>query len=293
MSFHGIQRCCLSTSTPRGGDRQTYFRTNAGPVARINPSPSLVWSKALDVNGVVWRTPDRSLTFFDRGVYSLGLLACVAESRLTAATGCPLRKGTHYEEIYSLGRQDRLVHLTISPQARAKWPGLPATLEARLMRRKVKCKEVRVIDPLRFPNADIMDFYSYRWEIELGYREMKQSLLGSRLTLRSRRPDMVRQELWGTLLAYNLICFQMARMAYSLDSILPNQLSFHHAAYFLTKELSMLPAVSPGRLPEVMRSMLEMAPSFLLPDRRERSYPCAVRARLQKYAVRKSLSGLK
>ncbi|MFI8749307.1 IS4 family transposase, partial [Vreelandella lionensis] len=46
-------------------------------------------------------------------------------------------------------------------------------------------------------------------------------------------------------------------------------------------------AVSPGRLPEVMRSMLEMAPSFLLPDRRERSYPRAVRTRPQKYAVRK------
>ncbi len=73
----------------------------------------------------------------------------------------PLRKGTQYEEIYSLGRQDRLVRLTTSPQARAKWPDLPATLEARLLRRKVKGKEVQVLtsmtDPLRFPAADIVD----------------------------------------------------------------------------------------------------------------------------------------
>lgn len=93
---------------------------------------------------------------------------------------------------------------------------------------------------------------------------------------------MVRQELWGTSLAYNLVRFQMARMAYSLDSIHPNQLSFHQVAHFIIKELTMLPAVPPGRLPEVMRSMLEMAPSFLLPDRRERVCPRAVRARPQK-----------
>jgi len=228
---------------------------------------------------LVASTPDHSLTLFDRGFYSLGLLHAWQQ------------KGTQYEEIDSLGRQDRLVRLTTSPQARAKWPNLPATLEARLMTRKVKGKKVQVLtsmtDPMRFPAADIVDLYSYRWEIELGYREMKQSLLGNRLTLRSRTPDMVRQELWGTLLAYNLIRFQMARMAYSLDSIHPNQLSFHQAAHWIIKELSMLPAVSPGRVPEVIKSMLEMAPSFVLPDRRERSYPRAVRAQPQKYSIRK------
>ena len=240
---------------------------------------------------LVASTPDHSLTLFDRGFYSLGLLHAWQQAGEQRHWLIPLRKGTQYEEIDSLGRQDRLVRLTTSPQARAKWPNLPATLEARLMTRKVKGKKVQVLtsmtDPMRFPAADIVDLYSYRWEIELGYREMKQSLLGNRLTLRSRTPDMVRQELWGTLLAYNLIRFQMARMAYSLDSIHPNQLSFHQAAHWIIKELSMLPAVSPGRVPEVIKSMLEMAPSFVLPDRRERSYPRAVRAHPQKYSIRK------
>lgn len=240
---------------------------------------------------LVASTPDHSLTLFDRGFYSLGLLHAWQQAGEQRHWLIPLRKGTQYEEIDSLGRQDRLVRLTTSPQARAKWPNLPATLEARLMTRKVKGKKVQVLtsmtDPMRFPAADIVDLYSYRWEIELGYREMKQSLLGNRLTLRSRTPDMVRQELWGTLLAYNLIRFQMARMAYSLDSIHPNQLSFHQAAHWIIKELSMLPAVSPGRVPEVIKSMLEMAPSFVLPDRRERSYPRAVRAQPQKYSIRK------
>lgn len=235
-------------------------------------------------------TPDHSLTLFDRGFYSLGLLHAWQQAGEQRHWMIPLRKGTRYEEIRSLGRQDRLVRLTTSPQARARWPDLPASFEARLLRRRVRGKEVTVLtsmtDAMRFPAADIVDLYSYRWEIELGYREIKQSLLDNRLTLRSRTPEMVRQELWGTLLAYNLIRFQMARMAYSLDSIHPNQLSFHQAASFIIRELSMLPAVSSGRVPEVVKSITEMAPAFVLPDRRERAYPRAVRARPQKYPVK-------
>ena len=34
-----------------------------------------------------------------------------------------------------------------------------------------------------------MELYQNRWEIELGYREMKHSLQQHRLTLRSKKPD--------------------------------------------------------------------------------------------------------
>ena len=62
-----------------------------------------------------------------------------------------------------------------------------------------------MVDPMRFPVADIADLYAHRWEIELGYREMKQYMLKNELTLRSKKPEMVRQELWGALLACNLM----------------------------------------------------------------------------------------
>ena len=239
-------------------------------------------------------TPDHSLTLFDRGFYSLGLLQAWQSAGEQRHWLLPLKKGTQYQETRSLGRQDRLVTLATSPQARKKWPDLPSTMPARLLCRKVNGKAVQVLtsmtDPLRFPAADIVDLYSHRWEIELGYREMKQSLLGNRLTLRSRTPTMVYQELWGTLLAYNLIRFQMARMAYSLDAVHPNQLSFHRAAHWIIKELTVLPWVSPGRVPGVLQSMLEMAPAFVLPERRERSYPRSVRPRPKKYPIKKHAS---
>ncbi|MCR3965346.1 transposase, partial [Aeromonas veronii] len=102
----------------------------------------------------------------------------------------PLKKATQYEMVRKLGRQDALVLLKTSPQARKKWPQLPETLEARLLTRTLNGKERQVltsmVDPMRFPGADIVELYSQRWEIELGYREMRHSLQQHRLTLRSK-----------------------------------------------------------------------------------------------------------
>jgi len=235
-------------------------------------------------------TPDHSLTLFDKGFYSLGLLHQWQQTGTERHWLLPLRQGTQYRVIDRLCRGNWLVELTTSPQARQQWPGLPDTLPARLLTRLVKGKPVRLLtsmtDSRRYPATDIVDLYSYRWEIELGYREMKQHLLHNRLTLRSQLPDMVRQELWGVLLAYNLLRFQMAQMAYSLKGVEPNELSFTQAAAFLIRQLSMLPAVSPGRVPEVMQTITDMAPAFVLPYRRERHYPRAVRRRPQKYPVK-------
>ncbi len=68
-------------------------------------------------------------------------------------------------------------------------------------------------DAMRFPGGEMGDLYSHRWEIELGYREIKQTMQRSRLTLRSKKPELVEQELWGVLLAYNLVRYQMIKMA--------------------------------------------------------------------------------
>jgi IS4 transposase len=237
------------------------------------------------------KTPDHSLTLFDKGFYSLGLLHQWQSTGTERHWLLPLRKGTQYRVMSKLCAGNELVELTTSPQARQKWPQLPTTMQARLLSKTIKGKTVQILtsmtDIRRYPSADIVDLYTYRWEIELGYREMKQHLLHNRLTLRSKLPEMVRQELWGVLLAYNLLRFQMAQMAYSLKGIEPNQLSFTQATAFLIKELMLMPAVSPGNIPRVINGLMAMAPAFVLPHRRERSYPRAVKRRPQKYPVLK------
>lgn len=237
-------------------------------------------------------TPDDSLTVFDKGFYSLGLLHRWQSSGTQRHWLLPLKKGTQYRTLKVLGRGDELVELTASPQARKKWPALPATLQARLVCKSWQGKRVQMLtsllDTRAYPGDEIVDLYGQRWEIELGYREMKQYLLQNRLTLRSKTPALVRQELWGVLLAYNLVRFQMAQMAYSLKGIEPNELSFSQAASYIIKELTLLPLVSPGRIPDVVHKLLAMAAAFVLPARRERHYPRQVKPRPQRYAVLKA-----
>ena len=53
-----------------------------------------------------------------------------------------------------------------------------------------------------------------------------------------------------------------------MKGIEPNELSFSQAAAYLIKELTLMPAVSPGNIPRVIKSIEKMVPSFVLPHRR-------------------------
>lgn len=237
-------------------------------------------------------TPDNSLTLFDKGFYSLGLLNQWKNTGVERHWLIPLKKGTQFEVVRKLSARDQIIRLKTTPQARKKWNDLPATIEARLVKRLIKGKSYSIltsmIDPLRYPVANIADLYAHRWEIELGFREMKQYMLRNLLTLRSKKPEMIKQELWGVLLSYNLIRFQMAKMAHSLKGVMPYQLSFNRASAYIIHELTMLPFVSPGKIPKVVNSLLDMAEAFVLPERRERSYPRMVKVRPKRYAEKRS-----
>lgn len=234
--------------------------------------------------------PDNSLTLFDRGFYSLGLLHAWQQGQQRHWL-LPMRRGTQYEVIRTLGRQDKLVRLTTAPQARKKWPELPKTLEARLLTKTVKGKEVNILtsltDPMKYPGSEIVDLYGHRWEIELGYREMKQHLLESRFTLRSNLPELIKQELWGVLLAYNLIRYKMLLMAKSLPATYPNQLSFREASAYIIFKLTQLTSVAPGNLPREIVAIERNAKQFKLEGKRERSYPRVLKASKNGYPIKK------
>lgn len=146
----------------------------------------------------------------------------------------------------------------------------------------------------RYPGNAISELYRHRWETELGYREAKQGMLDSRWTLRSHLPERVRQELWGVLLTYNLVRYQMVRMAFHLKGdYLPYQLSFSGAISDITRLLITLPWASPGNMPRELRSLYEQAKWLILPGRRERSYPRELRVKTKKYPDKKNAGHLK
>lgn len=197
-----------------------------------------------------------------------------------------------------IGRNDKLVLLRSNLRARKLWPELPETITARLVTRKIKGKDYQVLtsmaEAMRYPLRDIVGLYEHRWEIELGYREQKQYMLGNRLTLRSRLPELIKQELWGILLTYNLIRYQMVELSFSLKgNYFPYQLSFNGTLAHITALLVGLPYSTPRAIPRQLQGFHKMAESLILERRRERTFPRVVRSRPQRNTRNKSAVHLK
>ena len=191
-----------------------------------------------------------------------------------------------------MGRNDKIVQFKSNPHARKRWPELPNELEVRLISRKINGKEYSVLtsmtDPMRYPVTDIADLYAHKWEIELGYREQKQYMLGNRLTLISWLPELVKQELWGILLTYNLVRYQMVEMCHQLKGdYLPYQLSLNGSLAPILRVLVGLPYSIAGAIPGQLKYFYDMAESLILEPRRTRSFPRTVKQRHQRYARNK------
>ena len=52
-----------------------------------------------------------------------------------------------------------------------------------------------ILDPAEASAADLAGAYHQRWEIELGFDELKTHQRGPRTVLRSKSPDLVLQEI--------------------------------------------------------------------------------------------------
>ncbi|MXP55482.1 IS4 family transposase, partial [Pantoea sp. Seng] len=91
---------------------------------------------------------------------------------------------------------------------------------------------------------------------------------------------------------YNLVRYQMIRMASTLKGYWPNQLSFRESTAWVMKLLWTLEGASPGRIPELVKDVSSIAEMVRLPGRRERSFPRVVKERPYKYptARRKNAS---
>ena len=113
---------------------------------------------------------------------------------------------------------DGLVEMTVSSQARAAHPALPATWRARVFRYvlpngRTKVFLTSLLDRRAVPARELGECYALRWRIETSYRELKQTMLGMEMTLRSHSVEGTEQEVWGALIAYNLIRQEMALAA--------------------------------------------------------------------------------
>ena len=68
-------------------------------------------------------------------------------------------------------------------------------------------------DPAEASAVELAEAYTQRWEIEIAFDELKTHQRGPRTVLRSKSPDLVRQEIWGHLCCHYAIRRLMTQAA--------------------------------------------------------------------------------
>jgi hypothetical protein len=101
-----------------------------------------------------------------------------------------------------------------------------------------------VLDPRQGPAEELAALYQERWEIETALDELKTHLRGANIVLRSKTPDLVRQEFYGLLLAHYAVRALMHEAALKAD-IDPDALSFIHAVRVVRRKLPAFNAIPP------------------------------------------------
>jgi hypothetical protein len=103
-----------------------------------------------------------------------------------------------------------------------------------------------ILDADKAPAAELAALYHQRWEIENAFDELKTHLRGAQMVLRSKTPDLVRQEFYGLLMAHFAVRSLMHEAALKADED-PDRLSFLHAVRVLRRKLPVYAAaISPS-----------------------------------------------
>jgi len=234
--------------------------------------------------------PDDSLTAFDKGFLSAEILCGLTNGGTNRHFIIPAKANTKWEVIGGTP-DDAIIEMRVSPQARKKCPDLPETWRVRAITAIDQSARKHVLltslfDTKRYTAKDVAACYTQRWQIETSYRELKQTMMGAALTLRSRTVKGVYQEIWGTLTAYNLIRLEMAKAALAVKCE-PTEISFIRAFHVIQYELHWAAVTrSYGKLPALMQRLRQRLVMLLNEERPGRKFDRAVKALPQRYAVR-------
>lgn len=102
-----------------------------------------------------------------------------------------------------------------------------------------------ILDHELAPAAELAALYHDRWEIETAFDELKTHLRGAHIVLRSKTPDLVRQEFYGLLMAHFAVRGLMHEAALHAQED-PDRLSFLHAVRIVRRKMASYGAIPPS-----------------------------------------------
>jgi len=232
--------------------------------------------------------PDDSLTILDRGFVSWKLAHDICSHGRQRHWLIRAKKNLKWKALKKLGKGDVLVEVQLTRALRRKHRELPETFQARVLSYRVKGYRPQklitsLLDADRYPREELVGIYHERWEIELGYDEMKTHMLERKESLRSKTPDGVRQEIAGILVGYNLVR-QAMRNAASEIRVDPRRMSFRNALLSVRNFCVTAWLTEPGALPKRLIGLEGDLRLLLLPERRsDRCYSRTVKIKMSKY----------
>ena len=230
---------------------------------------------------------------FDRYFCSFMMLALLSRQGVHVCVRLHHCRRSDFRRGRRLGPGDHLI-TWIRPQ-RPPWMSpeqyaqMPETLTLREVQFDVKVPGGRVetltvittlTDPQKYSRQDIADLYGFRWNAELDIHQIKQTLHLDHV--RCKTPQMVRRELWVTLLAYNLIRKVIATAA-AVHQKQPRQLGFTRACQSLLASWMLL---ATGACPEAHRRytmMLAHIAAHEVANRPGRIEPRVLKRRRDRY----------
>ena len=102
-----------------------------------------------------------------------------------------------------------------------------------------------ILDPKQAPARELAALYHERWEIETALDELKTHLRGAQIVLRSKTPELVRQEFYGLLMAHFAIRGLMHEAALQAGED-PDRISFVHSTRVVQRQMARFVAIFPS-----------------------------------------------
>jgi hypothetical protein len=102
-----------------------------------------------------------------------------------------------------------------------------------------------ILDHSQAPARELAAIYHERWEIETALDELKTHLRGSKIVLRSKMPDLIRQEFYGLMMAHFAVRTLMHDAALRVH-VDPDRLSFLHTVRVVRRKMPIYNAIPPS-----------------------------------------------
>ena len=235
------------------------------------------------------KIPANSLTIVDRGFFVFKLFSQILSEGKNRHFLCRAKCNMAYEIVHLFPDGSALARIGVSSAARKSEPSLPRHLTVRVIAYQHPGGSPGLLltslqDYQAYPSHEIVALYHKRWELEVGFDEVKTHMLRRREALRSKTVQGVYQELWGVMLVYNLVRREMLMVA-RREAVAPLRISFTGCLLLVQNFFLASPMAAPGMIPKFLAGLDDDMAALVLPVRRSgRRVPRQVKIKMSNYA---------